>query len=41
MHAIIDDTLSLKYSETIQIISKQYAVNRKNINHINKISFIL
>lgn len=41
MHAMIDDTLSLKYAETLQIVSKQYAVSSKNINNISKIPFIL
>lgn len=41
VYALIDKTLSLKYAETLQIISRQYAVTSKNINYMKKIPFIL
>lgn len=41
VYALIDKTLSLKYAETLQMISRQYAVTSKNIDYMKKIPFIL
>ncbi|PXW08861.1 MULTISPECIES: hypothetical protein [Chryseobacterium] len=41
VYALIDKTLSLKYAETLQMISRQYAVTSKNIDYVKKIPFIL
>ncbi|MDR4893962.1 MULTISPECIES: hypothetical protein [unclassified Chryseobacterium] len=41
VYALVDKTLSLKYAETLQIISRQYAVTSKNIDYMKRIPFIL